>query len=312
MSHNRREGWWERPPCTPWASWTARWIRTRVFRRPRAWLALQIRALIFVETPVTADHAADVFEVVDSLQLGAISWDSRYSVDNWAGAGWNRTSVLPRLMVRLNRREASANLLTTTWRSDSLCAMRTQSSANGASSTVFLTVFVLVVSRWRSNRELSSRYRRYTPCSRSLTAWFNTQVKNRLKRTGASTHPCSTPLELLKGSNASPSESTCPVMSSWNTGESGSRTLSGTPAWTESPKGPLCWPCQRLLSGLWRRQQGPYSVRCTSPAPVVQRRSCRWCCSLGGIVSYVSLVTDAGCILVCEIWKAFPICLFFL
>ena len=51
---------------------------------------------------------------------------------------------------------------------------------------------------------------------RSLMAWFSTQVKNRLKRTGASTHPCLTLLKMLKGSDALPSESTCPVMSSWN------------------------------------------------------------------------------------------------
>ena len=78
------------------------------------------------------------------------------------------------------------------------------------------TVFVLAVSRRRSNREQSSQYRRYTQCSRSPMACFSTQVKNRLKRTGASTHPCLTPLEMLKGSDASPSESTCPVKASWN------------------------------------------------------------------------------------------------
>ena len=103
-------------------------------------------------------------------------------------------------MVRPKRREASANLLTMIWRSDSLCAMRAQSSANSASRTVFFTVFVLAVSRRRSNREPSSRCRRYTPFSRSLMAWFSTQVKDRLKRTAASTHTCLTPLEMLKGS----------------------------------------------------------------------------------------------------------------
>ena len=115
--------------------------------------------------------------------------------------------------MRPERREASASLLTMTWKFDSLWAMRAQSLANSASRTVFFTVFVLAVSRRRSNRESSSRYRRYTPCSRSLMAWFSTQVKNRLKRTGDSTHPCLTPLEMLKGSDASPPESTCPVMS---------------------------------------------------------------------------------------------------
>ena len=118
--------------------------------------------------------------------------------------------------MRPKKRKASENSLTMIWRSDSLCAMRAQSSANSASWTVFFTVFVLAVSGRRSNREPSSQYRRYTPCSRSLMAWFSTQVKNRLKRTGISTHPCLTPKEMLKGSDVSPSESTCPVMSSWN------------------------------------------------------------------------------------------------
>ena len=59
-------------------------------------------------------------------------------------------------------------------------------------------------------------------------------MKNRLKRTGASTHPCLTPLEMLKGSDASPSESTCPVMSSWNW-QIRFMNLVGHPAWTESP-----------------------------------------------------------------------------
>ena len=63
------------------------------------------------------------------------------------------------------------------------------------------------------------------------------------------------------------------------TGISGSRTWLGTPAWAESPRGPLCWLRRRLSSGLWRRQRGPYSVRCTSLAPCLQRRSWWWCCS---------------------------------
>ena len=178
------------------------WFRTRVFRRPRTWLALRIRAMISLSRlPSLLRYlkSSTVFSWVPSVEMAG-RWATA------AGAGWNRTSVLPRLMVRPKRRQASANLLTMIWRSDSLCAMRTQSSGNSASRTVFFTIFVLAV---------SCRYRRYTPCSRSLMAWFSTQVKNRLKRTGASTHPCLTPLEMLKGSDASPSESTCPVMS-WN------------------------------------------------------------------------------------------------
>ena len=41
-------------------------------------------------------------------------------------------------------------------------------------------------------------------------------MKNRLKGTEASIRPCLMPLEMLKGSDASLSESTFPVMSSWN------------------------------------------------------------------------------------------------
>ena len=38
-------------------------------------------AYLLVETPVTADHAAEVFKVVDRLQLSAINWDGE-SVSN--------------------------------------------------------------------------------------------------------------------------------------------------------------------------------------------------------------------------------------
>ena len=134
------------------------------------------------------------------------------------------------------RREVCANLLTMIWTSDLLCAIRAQSSANSASRTVFSTVFVVAVSRQRLNREAPSRCRRYIPCSRSLLAWFNTQVKNRLKKTGASIHPCLTPLEMLKR----PVLHRLKVLSCRRgTGESGLQTWSGTPAWTESPRRPL-------------------------------------------------------------------------
>ena len=216
MSHNHRRGWWERLPCTPWSIWTPWCCAGPVFRRPRAWFPCRSghwsplsRLPSLLITLPRYLKSSTIFSWVPSIEM----------MGRWAaaaGAGWNRTSVLLRLMVRPKKWEASANLLTMIWKTDSLCAMRAQSSANSTSRTVFYTVFVLAVSRQRSNREPSSRYRRYTPCSRSMMAWSSTQVKNRLKRTGASTHPCLTPLEMLKGSDASPSESTCPVMSSWN------------------------------------------------------------------------------------------------
>ena len=100
------------------------------------------------------------------------------------------------------RRDASANLSTMRWRADSVCSMRAQSSANRASRMIFSIVFVLALRRRRSNRDPSNRYFRNTPSSMSLTAWLRTQVKNRLKSTGARTHHCFTPLEMSKGAGS--------------------------------------------------------------------------------------------------------------
>ena len=48
-----------------------------------------------------------------------------------------------------------------------------------------------------------------------MTTWLRMRVK-RLKRTGARTHPCFTPLVVLNGSDVCPPECTSTVMSSWN------------------------------------------------------------------------------------------------
>ena len=70
-------------------------------------------------------------------------------------------------------------------------------------------------------------------------AWFSMQMKNRLKRMGACTHPCLTLLEMLKGSDASLSESTCPVILSWNWGI-GFTNLVGHPSLDRITQRPLC------------------------------------------------------------------------
>ena len=109
--------------------------------------------------------------------------------------GWNRTSVLPRLMVSPKRRYTSANLSNMPWRAGAGCAMRTQSSVKRASRMILSIVFVLALRLRRSKRDPSSLYLRITPFSMSLMAWLRTQVKNRSKSMGARTHPCFTPLE---------------------------------------------------------------------------------------------------------------------
>ena len=104
-------------------------------------------------------------------------------------------------------------------------------------------------------------------------AWFSTQVKNRLKRTRASTHPCLTPLEMLKGSDASSPESTCPVLSSWNWRN---RFNGQAPQLEQNhPKGLSVDHVEGFRQVYEDSKRGSFSVRCTSPASDVQRRSCR-------------------------------------
>ena len=77
--------------------------------------------------------------------------------------------------------------------------IKTQFLAKRISWINFSVVLVVPPSlRWLS-RELSSPYLRYIPLSRSRKACFNTQAKGRMNRTGASTQPCITPLEMLNG-----------------------------------------------------------------------------------------------------------------
>ena len=69
-----------------------------------------------------------------------------------------RISVFPRLKVRSERREASSNLLTMSWRSDSLCTIKAQSSVKSASRIISSNVLVLVSRRCRSKSDPSSWY----------------------------------------------------------------------------------------------------------------------------------------------------------
>ena len=55
--------------------------------------------------------------------------------------------------------------------------------------------------------EPSLRKPTFTSSSMFSTACHRMQVKNKLKRTGARTQPCLTPLEIVKGSDWSPLES---------------------------------------------------------------------------------------------------------
>ena len=97
---------------------------------------------LLVEIPVTADHTAEVFEVVNNLQPSAINWDGGL-VGN-CGRCWLKQDLClaeaDSETKEAGSREASADLLTMIWRSDSLCAMRAQSSAKSASRIVFFSL----------------------------------------------------------------------------------------------------------------------------------------------------------------------------
>ena len=106
---------------------------------------------------------------------------------------------LEMLMVRPKRLAFSASLSVLVWRSDSVCAIRTQSLAKIASWSNFSVVLAVAPSLRRLSRESCNLYLRYTPLSKSRKAYLRTRVKGRLNRTGASTQPCFTPLEMLNG-----------------------------------------------------------------------------------------------------------------
>ena len=87
-------------------------------------------------------------------------------------------------------------------------ATRAASSAKRRSWISLSCVLVWAWRRHRLKRLPSSRYLTYTPSSSSTpsstVACLSIMLKKMLKRVGARTQPCFTPLEMEKGSDSSP------------------------------------------------------------------------------------------------------------
>ena len=173
---------------------------------------------LLVEIPVAAEHTDEVFEVFDRLQLGAINSDGAGgSVGNCGRCCLKQDLCLAKADGETEEAGGFCKFV------DDDLEVRSPYVPRGHSrqQTVLPGQSFSQSLSWLSVGEGQTGSRQADivgtlPVQGPLMARFSTQVKNRLKRTGASTHPCLTPLEMLKGSDASPSEITCPVMSSWN------------------------------------------------------------------------------------------------
>lgn len=102
---------------------------------------------LIVKRTMGGDGAAQLLELVNVLRQCTIGGDV------WLGAGWSKTSVLPRLNVRPNILNNLENLSTiaSSW------AISAQSSANSASVISFSSVFVFAMRCHRPNSDPSSQ-----------------------------------------------------------------------------------------------------------------------------------------------------------
>ena len=88
-------------------------------------------------------------------------------------------------------------------------------AASSAKRRSWISLYCVLVWAWRRRRLKrlpSRRYLTYTPSSssKSSVAFFSIMLKKMLKRVGARTQPCFTPLETGKGSDRSPLSLTWP------------------------------------------------------------------------------------------------------
>ena len=174
------------------------WFSTHVYRHSRAWLPLKILALI----PLSNNPSLKIKlpRYLKSFTIFSVAPSTEVEVERTLdpGAGSNKTSVFPRLMVRPNRCEASENLFMISCRSDYLCAIRAQSLTNSAPKIILSSVLVFALRHLRSNNDPPSMFLRNTPWSRSLTAWVSKHVMKRLNRMDASIQPSFMSFEMWK------------------------------------------------------------------------------------------------------------------
>ena len=129
---------------------------------------------------------------------------------------WPITLVFFKLMVRQKSMQAWESLSKRHWRSCSVCDVTAASSAKSRSLIRTSCILVFAISLARLNSLPSDLVCRYTTSVEVPKACFSTMEKKMLKRVGARTQPCFTPLLTSKGSDMLPSYCTVALMSSWN------------------------------------------------------------------------------------------------
>lgn len=92
---------------------------------------------LFVKGAIIGNDISEVHEFLQPSVLEMDGW--------WFVVGGLGTSVFPTLIVRKSRWDALANLLTMSWKADSMCPMRAQSLAKRASRMNFSIILVVTL-----------------------------------------------------------------------------------------------------------------------------------------------------------------------
>ena len=163
-------------------------VSTLLQSLPRAWLALLILAEISLSSCPRYLKLLTVFCAVPLIVM--VGWGSLL-----VGAGWKRTLVFLRLMVRPNSFDAFENLFSMVWRSPDRHAISVHSSANSAVCRRSVSLTWLWVGKgWIWNYQSGTRYT-LPHHNLSQHSWGHF-----------------IPFEISKGLDWSLSGRTCPVM----------------------------------------------------------------------------------------------------
>ena len=152
---------------------------------------------LFVEREVTCDGGTIVCEGVHDIQGCTINHDI------WGFGGlstfWPMTLVFLMLIVRPNSLQTCGNLLHSSWSSSAVLLTNAASTASSSSQIRIVLTLVFALNLAKLNSLPSDLVCRKTPFWESWKACCSSVEKKILISVGARTHPCFTPLVILKG-----------------------------------------------------------------------------------------------------------------
>ena len=222
---------------------TLRWLSTLFWSLSRAWLALPIRASMSLYIVLSCEMILPSYLKFSTFAKWVLLMVITGAVLSAPGAGWCKTSVFSRLIVRPKS-------------------------------------FADWEKRRRSNRKPSRRYRMYTPFSRSWTAWAIMHVKQRCWRglgpenIYVSFH-CWFQKALLHLHRWEPNQSHHHEIAE------GSLQISvGIKIALRLSIEPSCWWCRTLLSSRWRQSRAASYTKCTFLIVVSWQKSYPLCFGL--------------------------------